>query len=43
MWTHDATEGTSSSSTAQMRYQPGGMMVGSVGNVMEPFVSGSDR
>ena len=43
MWTHVATEGTLSLSTAQMRYHPGGMMVDDVGKVIDPFVTGSDR
>jgi hypothetical protein len=38
-----ATEGTFVSSTAQMRYQPGGMSDGWVGKVIDPFVSGNDK
>ena len=43
MWTHLATEGTLVSSTAQIRYHPGGMIVDWVGKVIDPFVSGRDR
>jgi hypothetical protein len=31
------------SSTAQIRYQPGGMIVGWLGNVIDPLTTGSDR